>query len=414
MRSYSIRTKVSVLFIVVFLLVCALFALSIILEMDIHHENQSLRQKNVIKSLTSNYNENSNIDLLNYLLSNSFSIVKGEKLSNKIKSKGNEIFKVATNFGVFTSISYNNQLFLQVQNQDHDLILESNKENTSFKFIFLGFLLSLALTTFLYISIINSLKPLTKLRLEVAQTASGKSFSPQGYQNNEIGKIATEFYNTMNKNHQLIESRQLFLRTIMHEIKTPIGKGRIIAEMIEENKQKGRLIAIFERLNSLINEFAKVESLLSKNYNLQFKNYHFSELLKEAKIFLMRDDFEQRVQVKLFEDAIFKADIEIFPLVIKNLIDNAMKHSDDESCIVECYKDHFVIKNKAAPLKQSIQEYFKAFTRDKDNKSEGMGLGLYIIERICMMHNFSLGYAYINGFHQFQINQEKNSATQQQ
>lgn len=50
----------------------------------------------------------------------------------------------------------------------------------------------------------------------------------------------------------------------MHELKTPIGKGRIISEMIKEDRQKERLIAIFLRMDSLINEFAKIENLFSK------------------------------------------------------------------------------------------------------------------------------------------------------
>ena len=36
-------------------------------------------------------------------------------------------------------------------------------------------------------------------------------------------------------------SRQLFLRTIMHELKTPIGKGRIVSEMIEDDTQKEQI-----------------------------------------------------------------------------------------------------------------------------------------------------------------------------
>jgi two-component system OmpR family sensor kinase len=43
--------------------------------------------------------------------------------------------------------------------------------------------------------------------------------------------------NIKDTQHQL-QSRQLFLRTIMHELKTPIAKGRIVSELIDDVKQK--------------------------------------------------------------------------------------------------------------------------------------------------------------------------------
>ena len=39
----------------------------------------------------------------------------------------------------------------------------------------------------------------------------------------EIGQVAVEFDNAVCKIRELIRSRQLFLRAIMHELKTPIG-----------------------------------------------------------------------------------------------------------------------------------------------------------------------------------------------
>ena len=56
----------------------------------------------------------------------------------------------------------------------------------------------------------------------------------------EIANVAIEFNNAVCKIRELIRSRQLFLRTIMHELKTPIGKGRIISEMVQDEMQKSR------------------------------------------------------------------------------------------------------------------------------------------------------------------------------
>ena len=60
----------------------------------------------------------------------------------------------------------------------------------------------------------------------------------------------------------------MFMRTIMHELRTPIAKGRVSAEMLEEGKQKERIIKSYERLDELIREFAKIEQLTSSSRNI--------------------------------------------------------------------------------------------------------------------------------------------------
>lgn len=409
MRHYNIRTKVTILFIVVFVLVCVLFITSLSLESDVRYQERALRQENIIHTLIDDYEaQKQDMDLLNYLVNNHFAIVKNSDFANNVKTQGDKIFKISTKFGTFSSISYNNELFLYVKSRNYDVILQSEKENVTFEFIVFGFIISLCLSFILYFSIINSLNPLKRLREEVAQSAEGKPFSASIYQDDEVGKIAVEFEKTLIKNKQLVESRQLFLRTIMHELKTPIGKGMLVAEMMKEQKQRQRLMQIFKRLDSLINESARIESLFSRNYNLHIAPYSFSKIIEQTKKYLMNDEFDERISLRCEEDLSFEVDIEMFALVLKNLIDNAIKYSPDNRCKIEC-KGHFIcISNKGERLKQDISAYMQAFARDKDNKIAGMGLGLYIVERICVMHGFILEYNYTQNRHNFIIKDGKN------
>ena len=255
----------------------------------------------------------------------------------------------------------------------------------------------------MYFSVLKSLEPLKKLRKQVAMVANGEKIDFDYYQEDEIGKIAFEFHKAFKKNQELIQSRQLFLRTIMHELKTPIGKGRIISEMLKEEKYKDKLINIFLRMDSLIDEFAKIENLFSKNYNLNFKSSRFSQILEEAKKHLMRDDFKNAVKVDLEYDAFLNVDMEIFSLILKNLLDNALKYSSDGTCELYCHKRYFEVKNAGEALIEPIQYYCEAFTREKNNQIKGMGLGLYIISEVCKLHNFELVYSYEDGKHCFRI-----------
>ncbi|MBZ7936287.1 HAMP domain-containing histidine kinase [Campylobacter sp. B0100352/1] len=401
-KKYSIYTKLVVLFVVTFLLVCILFIVLLKIEENAYAEEGVLRQKNLVKNMINSYNPNFNIDA--YFNNNNFSAVKNPDLIHTIKEDG-EILFYDSNDKVchFISLKYHNNLYIDIQCGDFKKFYKENINDRIYNLLLIGFFFFSFLVVFMYFSVLKSLEPLKKLRKQVAEAANGKKPDFVDYQEDEIGKIAFEFKKAFTRNQELIQSRQLFLRTIMHELKTPIGKGRIIAEMIKEDKQKERLIDIFSRMDSLINEFAKIENLFSKNYNLHFKPIHFSTILEEAKNYLMRDDFNKIVKIHLKSDALINVDMEIFPLILKNLIDNALKYSSDGTCEIYSHHQYFVIQNPGRKLSEPIEYYFEAFTREKDEKVKGMGLGLYIVFEVCKLHNFDIIYYYENNKHCFKV-----------
>ena len=219
----------------------------------------------------------------------------------------------------------------------------------------------------------------------------------------EIGQVAQEFNNAIAKIQELIRSRQLFLRTIMHELKTPIGKGRLITEMLDDETQKERLVNVFERLEILINEFAKIEQLLSKSYSLNYQDYHFSLILEQVKDMSMLDNWDELISTDIECDAVINVDFGLFALAIKNLIDNALKYSSDKKVRIICDENKVSVANRGAALAKSFEHYKQAFIRNKDEKATGMGLGLYIIDKICELHKFRFEYNYSDGTHYFSI-----------
>lgn len=413
-KKYSIYTKLVILFVVTFLLVCILFIVLLKIEENAYAEEGVLRQKNLVNNMLSSYNPNFNIDT--YFDNNGFSIVKNSDLIHTIKEDGEILFYNKNNkICHFNSLKYHNNLYIDIQCGDFQKLYKENINDRIYNLLLIGFFFFSFLVVFMYFSVLKSLEPLKKLRKQVAEAANGKKPDFVDYQEDEIGRIALEFKKAFTRNQELIQSRQLFLRTIMHELKTPIGKGRIIAEMIKEDKQKERLIDIFSRMDSLINEFAKIENLFSKNYNLHFKPIQFSTILEEAKNYLMRDDFNKIVKIHLESDALINVDMEIFPVILKNLIDNALKYSNDGTCEIYSHRQYFVIQNPGRKLSEPIEYYFEAFTREKDEKVKGMGLGLYIVFEVCKLHNFDIIYYYENNKHCFKVffGEKKHNETQQ-
>ncbi|EOI6207730.1 ArsS family sensor histidine kinase, partial [Campylobacter jejuni] len=267
-KNYSIHTKLIILFIVTFFLVCVLFIVLLKIEGNAYNEEESLKQENLIKNLLISYENTSGVEIGAYLGNSGFNAIQNPNLVKAIRNNGQSLFKAGGELCTLSSLKYHSNLYFDVQCKDFDGLYEENTSDRVYNLLLIGFFSFSLLVVFMYFSVLKSLEPLKKLRRQVAEVANGEQPDFLDYQEDEVGKIAFEFQKAFKKNQELIQSRQLFLRTIMHELKTPIGKGRIISEMIKEDRQKERLIAIFLRMDSLINEFAKIENLFSKNYNL--------------------------------------------------------------------------------------------------------------------------------------------------
>ena len=403
---YSLTTKITVVFALAFSLVCILFYTFANIQLDNALEKIKNKQLNAINYLIASYEKsNPPSDLTIYFRNFGLTYVKSDKTVANVLSGGKTVFAKQTQLGLFQSLLFQDSLYLQIKNPSFQILLESDDTKNINDPIWVGFILTSALLISLYVSVINSLMPLKKLSSDIRKFGAGNMdvniAKPDS--NDEIAKVAIEFDAAASKIRELLRSRQLFLRTIMHELKTPIGKGRIVSEMVQNETHKSRLIAIFERLDMLINEFGKIEQLLSKNYALNYQESYFSNILEQARDMLMLDKFEEKVSVDIRQDILLRVDFGLFSLAIKNLIDNALKYADDKKAQVICDKDGIVVRNLGKPLQNPIEYYLQAFIREKGNKSGGMGLGLYIIDHICQMHKFSLKYSYEDGYHAFKI-----------
>ena len=403
---HSLITKISVFFVIAIILVCVLFITFARMQMNRALGSMQANQINAVNNLLELYKRNAPpSDIERYFSSYGLELVKDKNIIQNIITSGKIFFVQDTSIGEFSSVEYNNSLFLNIKNNSFVVVFESLGTKNLNDPLWVGFLLTMAVLISLYLSIVRSFTPLKKLSKNIKKFAQGNLDVNLAatHSEDEIGQVAQEFNNAIAKIQELIRSRQLFLRTIMHELKTPIGKGRLITEMLEDETQKVRLVNVFERLEILINEFAKIEQLLSKSYSLNYQDYHFSLILEQVRDMSMLDNWDELISENIECDAVINVDFGLFALAIKNLIDNALKYSADKKIAIICDENKISVANRGAALAKSFEHYKQAFIRNKDEKATGMGLGLYIIDKICELHKFRFEYNYSDGTHYFSI-----------
>jgi len=368
------------------LLLAALFVASVKYETAKYQELNDARERAVTHYLYAYYLKTGKIDEA-YLESQNFSLIKDKAKIVQIE----RYFKEHGKYKKYAVDTVKFQRIVLINNDRFKLFLENkNKPKYPVKQIVI-FTIVFLLIVMLYFWVIRSLRPLAELKEKIKTFSQGNlNIECASDRKDEIAEVANEFNHAVQMIRELLQSRQLFLRAIMHELKTPIAKGRLISEMIDDEKKKARLHSIFERLNLLIDEFAKIEKITSRNFELDLKPYKMSDLLDASIDLLMVEHPERFVKKIIKHDYVVHVDFELFTLVLKNLLDNAIKYSPDKQAIVTIDNGRITIANKGKPLPHPLEEYFKPFHASQG----GLGLGLYIVKSILDIHHMHLDYRY--------------------
>ncbi|MDA3049365.1 ArsS family sensor histidine kinase [Campylobacter sp. JMF_02 ED1] len=319
-----------------------------------------------------------------------FSNITDENFIKQLNENGEILDSISADIGSADIIMYNRKNYLKITHANEVRIL-NDKEYQPYRYdifraIYGGILVIILLA---YIFIIRKIKPLRKLKRQIDKFATGDlNIANVATGTDEISEVSRAFYGAVTQINKLNESRHLFLRNIMHELKTPITKGRITVEMIEKNKYQERLLSVFERLEDLINEFAAVERATSGIPLGERGIYSAKEIINEAlKIAMIGENL---VTINAPEDLKFNVDLKLFSIAVKNLIDNAIKYSTDRHVIINVAETFDFISN-SPELEQDFEHYKEAFSKGS-NAKQSFGLGLYIVDNIAKSHGLAFKY----------------------
>lgn len=329
---------------------------------------------------------------MNYELFESKEEIKNILSNNKKmifarSNKHNETFKI---------FEIDGKIYLFFEKFDTQILikdLESQNLTNSFYTIFV-FVSLLIVITILYINTLKKLLPLKELKDKVINFGDEKfDFElSNSSSKDEVTLLANEFKKSAQKLKNIKESRNIFIRNIMHELKTPITKGKFLLQLEKSDENIEKLKMVFNRLESLINEFATIEELISQNRVLEKKSYFLEDLLDNAKDILMIDD---NCVKNSYENIKLNVNFKLFSIAIKNLIDNAIKYSNDKKVEVLTQNEDILFVNSGKKLEGDFEKYLEPFYSKSSNES--FGLGLYIVFNILKANGYNLLYKYEDG-----------------
>ncbi len=280
--------------------------------------------------------------------------------------------------------------------------------------ILLGIILAL-LTSYIFATIIS--KPIIKLNQYALEIANLKFTKHKPLdRNDEIGVLSYNLAVMSNHLEEAVEGykmdinqvskrdkeRKELMAILSHELKTPItilsgqtecmingiGKYKDYKKYLKENLKE------FDRLNNLVNQILVLSKVDNFDYKLEAEQIRLDEMIKEKCKEYQEIYQDKKLKPKLkIKHKYLMSDKKLIEFIFKNLIENAFKYAKPHSDIVIEANDNFIeIKNEINDkIVKNEKELMSAFIQnDESRKSEGHGLGLYIVSK--SLEQLSLSY----------------------
>lgn len=277
------------------------------------------------------------------------------------------------------------------------MLYRDTAESKTYYFVWFLFFALLGGLVSMYLLLWSNLKPLKHLYEQIQRYGEGEEIvNTPNPGKDEITLISNALHDALEKQNKLKKSRELFLRNIMHELKTPITKGKLIVELEEPSANRNLLASLFHRLEHLIHQMADIEKMHA--FSLSKSPKRLETMIQTALENLMIE--ETSIQMSGCDQTIM-VDSELFTSALQNLIDNAVRHATSYPIRIDCDGEKICIRNTGEPLKRPVEEALQAFVTERGDG--GLGLGLYIAQSVCDLHRFDLLYDYEEGIHNFCI-----------
>lgn len=243
------------------------------------------------------------------------------------------------------------------------------------------------------------LKPVMSLADEVKTLdfRTSEAIEVDNYAEDEVGFLASEFDSYVNRIKGLIEREREFTANASHELRTPLAIIKTTTEslLLRENLAedlKPRLRRIERAVNEM-NERLQVLLVLSREPDSQASLQESADAVQLLEQLLEDYEYLRPVAVSLVKRVSarprFRAPRAMLSIVLSNIIKNAYTHTKQGSVVIEVTDRSVTIADSGRGIPPDhLQHVLQRGYKGHD--SQGQGLGLSLVQRICAHYGWQV------------------------
>ena len=262
----------------------------------------------------------------------------------------------------------------------------------------------LLMTAFAYAVVRHMLRPLVALRAGAVRYGQGDFSQPIVPRNrDELGDLAEQINGMAARLHHMLDAKRQLLLAISHELRSPLARARMNAELIDDSTERSALLRDLGEMRDLIIDLLESERLADVQAGghaaLQTEPTTLAELVH------LQCDAQAaagELELDLAEDLPpLLLDRTRIRLLLRNLVDNAARHGSDaarvpaiSTSLVDDGSQRLVVRDFGPGMEEGqLQHAAEAFYRAdaaRQRSTGGVGLGLYLCKLVAEAHGGTL------------------------
>ena len=261
----------------------------------------------------------------------------------------------------------------------------------------------LLLTALAYAGVRHMLHPLVALRAGAVRYGQGDFSQPIAPRNrDELGDLAEQINAMAARLHHMLDAKRQLLLAISHELRSPLARARMNAELVDESAERSALLRDLGEMRDLITDLLESERLADVQAGghavLQTEAATLAGIIHEQCDAQAADG---KVVLQLDETLpALPLDRARMRLLLRNLVDNALRHGSEagEAPVVSTSGTpdavRLVVRDFGPGMDdRQLQHAAEAFYRAdaaRLRSTGGVGLGLYLCKLVAEAHGGTL------------------------
>ena len=249
-----------------------------------------------------------------------------------------------------------------------------------------------------YFMVNRLLDPVRMLRRGAERIRSGDlSYRVHNARQDELGALTDSINHMADSLQSMLEAKRQLLLAISHELRTPLTKAKLRLEFMPENIEKANLREDIDEIDHLIGDLIEAERLNDEHTALSAEPVQLAEFVES--VVDQYFSYEGGLEIVLpSEDREFVIDKLRIRLLLTNLLNNAIRHGQDNPLRVEViFNDAsatLIVEDQGEGIgPEHIEQVCEPFYRadsSRQRNTGGFGLGLYLCRLIAQAHGGSL------------------------
>ncbi len=281
------------------------------------------------------------------------------------------------------------------------------RERVLFAVVLVGFVLALGLAVFLgWVLARRVMAPVVRLARQVRHRDQLLGLAPPlapDYAADEVGELAVAFDATLGRLRQALARERMFTSDVSHELRTPLMVLASSCELLLENpaldsrarSQVERIARACEEMRDLVQTFLMLARTQREDPAMTPKAS--LPAVADQLVSLWRGPIESKglqlnvrsVMAGHSSGIVYNATFLL--AVMGNLLRNALHYTDHGFITLTLQNDGFLVEDSGVGIPEEKREaMFEPFVRGNEQRGEGLGLGLSLVQRICENQGWSV------------------------